>query len=542
MGGGSYAWSNGGTTATINVCPVITTTYTVTVTNSNGCTATKEQIITVNPIPTATINGANAVCAGNSTILTATGGNTYLWSTGATTASITVSPSMATSYNVTVTNAGGCSATANKTVTVNALPMVQASCAENVCLGSTLNLTALGNGDASGATFSWSGPNGFTAASQNTSIVNVTNAAAGTYIVTITNAYGCTNTASMNTSVVLCDTQVGDYVWNDANRNGVQDASESGVAGITVTLYNSANVATATTTTDAFGGYVFTYVTPGVYTVGFSTLPANYTFTTQNTGTANGSDATISTGVTSSFTIIAGTNRMDIDAGIFNATSKIGDFVWYDVDMDGLQDVGEIGVANTSVQLFNASGTLLATTTTDASGYYEFIVTGGNTYSVGFYHTGWGLTTQTNGTSNGSDANSATGRTPNFAVAIGELKTDIDAGFTTCTCSGVGSRTNTSAEPIGEPTNISRSLVSVYPNPLSSDVLTLKVFTPIEDINATITVTDLAGRTVLTQRTEIMSGSNYIKIDATNWADGTYFVRISANGIKLEAQKVARIH
>ncbi|MBE2247464.1 MAG: hypothetical protein IAE67_09420, partial [Candidatus Competibacteraceae bacterium] len=122
-GGGTYLWNTGATTSAITVSPAATTTYTVTVTLPGGCTASTTRIVTVNPLPTASISPATAtICAGQSTTLTASGGGTYLWSNGVTTAANTVSPGATTTYTVTVTSAAGCTATATRTVTVNPLP------------------------------------------------------------------------------------------------------------------------------------------------------------------------------------------------------------------------------------------------------------------------------------------------------------------------------------------------------------------------------------------------------------------------------------
>ncbi|MFM7153451.1 MAG: choice-of-anchor I family protein, partial [Bacteroidota bacterium] len=130
-GGTSYQWSNGSNNAVISVSPVSTTTYTVTATNAAGCTATSSVTITVNPLPAPTVSvsetsGATPndgiICSGATASLTATGGNSYLWSTGATTATISVTPAATTTYTVTVTNANNCSATATRVITVNPLP------------------------------------------------------------------------------------------------------------------------------------------------------------------------------------------------------------------------------------------------------------------------------------------------------------------------------------------------------------------------------------------------------------------------------------
>src|SRR5258706_109195 len=93
---------------------------------------------------------------------------------------------------------------------------------------------------------------------------------------------------------------IGDFVWEDSNANGKQDAGEAGIAGAVVTLYDSSNAGARTRTTVTDHACNFTSPTPGVYHVGF-TGPSGYTFTTQDVG-ANGfdaidSDANTSTGL-----------------------------------------------------------------------------------------------------------------------------------------------------------------------------------------------------------------------------------------------------
>ncbi|MBK9461420.1 MAG: hypothetical protein IPN94_18845 [Sphingobacteriales bacterium] len=110
----SYTWSNGGTGASINVTTA--GTYTVTVTAGPGCTATASTTVALSPNPTPSINGSLSFCPGGNTTLTATGGGTYQWNTGGTGAAINVTN--AGTYTVTVTNAQGCTATAQATVTI----------------------------------------------------------------------------------------------------------------------------------------------------------------------------------------------------------------------------------------------------------------------------------------------------------------------------------------------------------------------------------------------------------------------------------------
>ncbi|OEJ98687.1 hypothetical protein A8C32_05680 [Flavivirga aquatica] len=118
-GGTTYLWSTGETTASIMVNPSVTTTYMVTVSNSSS-SDNDDVIVTVNTSPVADAGSDVTITEGDSTTLTASGGGAYLWSTGETIASIIVSPTVTTTYTVTVTQ-GGCSDSADVIITVNPL-------------------------------------------------------------------------------------------------------------------------------------------------------------------------------------------------------------------------------------------------------------------------------------------------------------------------------------------------------------------------------------------------------------------------------------
>jgi surface protein len=118
-GGTTYAWDNGVTQGE-TVTPSVTTTYTVTVTDTNGCTATASKTVTVdNAPPTASAGTTKTIPLGSSATLTASGGVAYLWSTGASSASTTVSPIATTTYFVTVTGTNGCTAVSSVVVNVS---------------------------------------------------------------------------------------------------------------------------------------------------------------------------------------------------------------------------------------------------------------------------------------------------------------------------------------------------------------------------------------------------------------------------------------
>jgi len=170
---------------------------------------------------------------------------------------------------------------------------------------------------------------------------------------------------------------VGDRVWNDANRNGVQDSGEAGISGVTVKLLDSAGAAVATKTTDASGLYLFDQIEAGSYTV-VVTPPATLTQTFDLDGVGTAHQA--------SFSLSAGDAKRDVDFGYGSppaaTLSSVGDRVWLDANGNGCQDSGEAGIAGVTVTLRNSAGAVLATDTTDANGYYLFDNLGPATYSV----------------------------------------------------------------------------------------------------------------------------------------------------------------
>lgn len=119
-GATTYTWSTSANANSIVVSPTVTTTYTVTGETACG-TATTQVTVYIAPPPTISVNNAT-ICSGQSATLTASGGNTYVWSTGASTSNIAVSPTSLTQYTVTGTTSAGCTNSAVATVSVNANP------------------------------------------------------------------------------------------------------------------------------------------------------------------------------------------------------------------------------------------------------------------------------------------------------------------------------------------------------------------------------------------------------------------------------------
>ncbi len=202
----SYLWSTGDTTPTISVSQ--TDTVTVTASNGNGCSGTSTPlIITVEPKPIATVtaNGSDTLCGNDSLTLTAAGGYAkYEWSSGDATPSIVVKSTGI--YSVTVTNAGGCSATsAPDTVTVNPIPELSIGGPAAVCPNSTVTYADSSNTRIAGDFFQWSlTPPGAGAISINSpSSITVQWGGTGTATLTLTEITpsGCSATAQFAVTI-----------------------------------------------------------------------------------------------------------------------------------------------------------------------------------------------------------------------------------------------------------------------------------------------------------------------------------------------------
>ena len=180
--GNSYLWSTGETTQTITVSTA--GTYIVTVYETPTCFASDTISVTV-AAPTAAITGVTTICSGQATTLTATAGNSYIWSNGATSQSITVSS--ATTYTVTVTYPGGCTASASVAVTANTNPTPSITGNNSICQGQSSTLSA-----GSYTSYQWS--TGSTSA-------NISANTSGIYTVTVTDGNGCTGSTTFNLTV-----------------------------------------------------------------------------------------------------------------------------------------------------------------------------------------------------------------------------------------------------------------------------------------------------------------------------------------------------
>lgn len=175
---------------------------------------------------------------------------------------------------------------------------------------------------------------------------------------------------------------IGDKAFIDSNGDGIQQASELPLQGVTVRLLDSNGVFVDSRVTDSDGLYLFDSLTPGDYYIEF-VAPSGYEFTAQGQGSdpEMDSDADRTTGRTARITVINLDDQFGWDAG-FVQRGSIGDFIWDDRDGDGIQGPGEPGVPGATVQLLDAAGGIVASTVTDSTGQYNFSNVLPGTYSI----------------------------------------------------------------------------------------------------------------------------------------------------------------
>ncbi|QQJ53415.1 carboxypeptidase regulatory-like domain-containing protein [Staphylococcus pseudintermedius] len=221
--------------------------------------------------------------------------------------------------------------------------------------------------------------------------------------------------------------ELGDYVWFDYNKDGIQNKGEAAVEGVTVTL-TKPDGSTMTTKTDKDGKYLFTGLENGEYTVTFSELPEGY----EPTKTQVGDDKLDSNGLESKVTI-DNANNYSVDLGIVkpevvppmeDAKFNLGDKVWEDLNKDGIQNSNEPGISGVTVTLTKEDGTTV-TAKTDENGNYKFTELPNGKYTVTFETPDGYEPTKANV---GDDALDSDGKTVEVVIDNKDDMT-IDSGF-----------------------------------------------------------------------------------------------------------------
>jgi len=163
---------------------------------------------------------------------------------------------------------------------------------------------------------------------------------------------------------------IGNLVWEDLDGNGVQDGGEPGLTNVTVRLYDSVSNLVASVQTDTNGVYAFTNLLPGTYYVQ-TVPPTGYTNTLVQAGGDSSLDSDMNAaGWSGSVTVISGETRNDVDSGMYLPALLKG-YVFKDRDADMIRDTDDGMLTNVLVRLM-VDGVVIASTNTDATGYYQF--------------------------------------------------------------------------------------------------------------------------------------------------------------------------
>jgi uncharacterized repeat protein (TIGR01451 family) len=243
----------------------------VTVSDATNCTNVASSTIPITAPPSVTITGPTATCSGTPVTLDAGAGFvTYLWSPGGqTTPTITVSPTGTQTYNVTVTDAGGCSGTDSHTVTVSSTPTATITSPAAVCQSSANNNAAVAT--QAGATYAWTITNGTITSSAAIPNITFTAGASGSVGLSVTITAGsCTSSGSVNIPInaapvvtITGPTQscpstpftlsatagFSSYLWsNGATTQSISVTQNTASATYSVTASNGSCSATATHT------------------------------------------------------------------------------------------------------------------------------------------------------------------------------------------------------------------------------------------------------------------------------------------------------
>ncbi|VED59399.1 SdrD B-like domain-containing protein [Staphylococcus simulans] len=240
----------------------------------------------------------------------------------------------------------------------------------------------LNNGDY---TVEFSTPEGYVPTTQNAGTDSTVDSNGLVVPVTINGADNLTIDSGFY-KPVAATYNLGDYVWEDSNKDGIQNSNEVGIEGVTVTL-TKPDGTTETTVTGADGKYEFTGLENGEYTVNFST-PAGYEATLVNQGDltaldSNGTTTTVVINNADDYTIDSGFFKPVVEPEPVPATYNLGDYVWEDSNKDGIQNSNEVGIEGVTVTLTKPDGSTV-TTVTDANGKYEFTGLENGDYTVDF--------------------------------------------------------------------------------------------------------------------------------------------------------------
>lgn len=513
----TYNWSGPNGFSSSQQNPIISIngtssgTYTVSVTNSLGCSSLASTYISVTQLPNISISPNQSVCSGQTVTLSASGGINYLWSTGATTTSITVSPFATTLYSVTVSGSTGCTSSAFTTVSVNDLPVADAGSNYTICSGQSVDLTATG-----GSYYQWSNL-------QNSSTITVSPQNTTQYTVTVTNEFGCTNSTQVVVMVNPTDLAINGPYTSEPLITCYNDTSYSlsfyitgGNTPYTIngipTLTNNTQIYTTNLLSNPYYNLTIadnsgcTYILEGTAAFcGFNcNVLANLDILTDDSGSCiNGFSVSIVTAPPQPPAYLYSIDGINFQQSpVFNQLQS-SNYSVYILTGCGIQTIGSFNMTMNSLVI-------------DAT-----VSIGSNSTITGFVNVEGGTPPYVINWSTGATGTTAT--LTDFTQAIGITVTDSYGckQYTELLPNGVGIE-NVELKPE----------LQIYPNP-ASEVIAVK-YTPSNDATeGTICIFNLWGQKIYCKYSSFKDIEFF---QMKNLPDGLYFVLITTNRLQISSK------
>ena len=454
----SYLWNNGLTAQTIsNLSPG---TYTVTVTDATDCMSVGSAEVFLGSGLSVSISGTDFICPGEQGTLTATTTGSaafynYQWSNGET--SQTIIGLNAGSYQVTISDPAGCTGEAEQTIISGGNYAINSTFENIECAGDSTGRIQLDVLNATPPIFYFWSNGGFTD--------KIEDIPAGNYTVTVADASNCTQTLDfiidepplLTLEVIGTDGTCGNlgaanssvsggvmpyfYEWSSGSTNSSINILSPGTYRLTVTDANGCQIVDSTiievipsiscnvmliqpiSSINGNDGILMAMTNDGIPPFTYEWSNGQNSETITNLGPGN-----YGVTITDNDNCITTCNFLLMDG------AKVGDFVWEDIDGDGIQDNGENGLEGISVKLEGTDGygNMVDTTTlTDGQGNYSFNIVPGN-YQLTFNTPAGFLPSpnlQGSDPSLDSDADPITNKTPFFSINGSFENNSIDAGF-----------------------------------------------------------------------------------------------------------------
>jgi hypothetical protein len=488
-GANSFSWSNGSTSTMIVISPTANVTYSVTGTTSAGCTGTAVTNITVSPSPGLSITGGTAaICPGASVLLTANGANSYSWSNGAFTSTISPSPSVTTTYSVIGSGTNACTGNAMITITVSPGPSLSVSGGTAVCSGQNTTLTASGAN-----TYTWNnGP--ITSSIAVSPPVNTTYTVNGTNTVT-----GCSG--STVASVIVNPTP--SLAINGGNAVCSGNSATLTASGANTYSWSNGSLTSSTAVSPSVSTTYSVIGTNSAGCTGMATVMVNVGTTPTVSISGN---AAVCQGQTVNL-IASGANSYLWNNGSFSAGIIVSPSVTTGYTATGIGQGGCTGTAAVIVTVNPLPVVQVSGPGTVCIGSPATLVaSGASSYTWSF----------------GPNSNSVV------------VSPSVTTTYSVAGTSGAGCTGNTSTVSVavvfctGLHNNHAGSQIRVYPNPVSS-VLGIES----DEIVSEIKIYDLTGRRVYNAK----AGELNMKLNVADLSPGVYFLKMNTG----TGEKVFRI-